>query len=97
MPLEWNLQGDDGDGYSILTDLGQFGAVKFEIVTGQSCKFGLMQDWKDVGDPLTWPRRDSLPSTKIVYLRHIIDKCWTQGFKSAKGLSAELECVASET
>ncbi|KIW36770.1 uncharacterized protein PV06_11059 [Exophiala oligosperma] len=93
MPLDWDLDGDDDDGYSILTDLGQFGAVMFEIVTGQGCKFDLMQNWKDVGDPLTWPRRDTLPSTSDVWLGHIIEKCWTQGFRSAKDLAEELDNV----
>lgn len=89
MPLDWDLAGDD-DGYSILTDLGQFGALMFEVVTGRSCKFNLMQDWKDVGDPITWPRRETLPSTKDIWLGHIIEKCWTQGFSSAKDLAGEL-------
>ncbi|OAG43174.1 hypothetical protein AYO21_02460 [Fonsecaea monophora] len=46
MPLHWDLQGDDGDGYSILTDIGQFGVIMFEIVTGQRCKFDPVQDRK---------------------------------------------------
>ena len=33
MLLDWHLEGDDEDGYSILTDIGQFGTVTFEIVT----------------------------------------------------------------
>jgi serine/threonine protein kinase len=97
MPLDWDLDGDDDDGYSILTDIGQFGAVMFEIVTGQNCKFDLMQDWKEVGDSMTWPRRDTLPSTSHIWLGHIIEKCWTQGFRSANDLAAELEkLVVSE-
>ncbi|KIW81866.1 hypothetical protein Z517_04892 [Fonsecaea pedrosoi CBS 271.37] len=93
MPLHWDLQGDDGDGYSILTDIGQFGAIMFEIVTGQRCKFDPMQDWKDAGDPTTSPRRDTLPTTSNVWLGHIIEKCWTQDFSSANDLAAELEQV----
>jgi serine/threonine protein kinase len=90
MPLDWSLDGSDDLGCSILTDIGQFGAVIFEIVTGQSCKFDIMQDWKEVEDLPTWPRRDSLPSTSDVWLGHIIEKCWTQGFRSANDLAAEL-------
>jgi serine/threonine protein kinase len=93
MPLDWDLKGDDEDGYSILTDIGQFGTVMFEIVTGQNCKFDLMQDWNDVGDSMTWPRRDTLPSTSDIWLGHIIEKCWTQELKSANDLAAELEKV----
>lgn len=90
MPLDWNLEGPDDLGYSILTDIGQFGAVMFEIVTGQSCKFDIMQDWEEGRDLPTWPRRDSLPSTSDVWLGHIINRCWTQGFRSARDLAAEL-------
>ncbi len=90
MPLDWKLDGSDDFGCSILTDIGQFGAVMFEIITGQSCKFDIMQNWKEVGDLPTWPRRDTLPSTNDVWLSHIIEKCWTQGFRSAKDLAAEL-------
>lgn len=63
----------------------------FEIVTGQSCKFDIFQDWKEVGDSTTWPRRDSLPSTSEIWLGHIIEECWTQGYRSAKDLAAELD------
>ncbi|KAF7511161.1 hypothetical protein GJ744_005058 [Endocarpon pusillum] len=90
MPRDWNLDGSDDLGYSILTDIGQFGAVMFEIVTGQSCKFDIMQDWKEVGDLSMWPRRDSLPSTNDVWLGWIVEKCWTRGFRSANDLAAEL-------
>lgn len=44
MPLDWNLDGPDDMGYSISTDIGQFGAVMFEIVTGESCKFDIFQE-----------------------------------------------------
>ncbi|OAL40481.1 hypothetical protein AYO20_00217 [Fonsecaea nubica] len=93
MPLHWDLQGDDGDGYSILTDIGQFGAIMFEIVTGQRCKFDPMQDWKDVGDPITLPTRDTIPSTSNVCLGHIIEKCWTQEFGSTNNLVVELQSM----
>lgn len=91
MPVGWNLEGTDDLGFSILTDIGQFGAVMFEIVTGQQCSFDIMQDWKEVGDESTWPRRSSLPSTSDIWLGHIIEKCWTQKFISAKDLAGELE------
>lgn len=90
MPLDWSLDGSDDDGHSILTDIGQFGAVMFEIVTGQSCIFDITEEWKEPGDLPTWPRRDRLPSTSDVWLGHIIEKCWTQGFRSANDLAAEL-------
>lgn len=91
MPLDWDLDGCDDVGFSILTDIGQFGAAMFEMITGQRCAFDIYQDWNDVGDPTTWPRRDTLPSTGGVWLGSIIEKCWTKGFASAKDLAAELD------
>ena len=91
MSLDWDLDGPDDLGYSLMTDIGQFGAVMFEIVSGQKCIFDLMQDWKEPGDCFTWPRRDSLPSTSNIWLGHIVEECWTQGIKSAKDLAAKLD------
>ncbi|KAH0834547.1 serine/threonine protein kinase [Fonsecaea pedrosoi] len=93
VPLHWDLQGDDGDGYSNLTDIGQFGVIMFEIVPGQRCKFDPMQDWKDVGDPVTLPTRDTLPSTSNVWLGHNIEKYWIQEFESTNNLVVELQSV----
>ncbi|KAM5465048.1 hypothetical protein MauCBS54593_006681 [Microsporum audouinii] len=91
MPLDWDLNGSDDLGFSIMTDIGQFGAVMFEIVTGQKCRFDLAQGRREPGDLYTWPRRDSLPSTTNTWLGHIIEKCWTQETTSAKDLAAELD------
>lgn len=91
MPLDWDLNGSDDLGFSIMTDIGQFGAVMFEIVTGQRCRFDLVQGQREQGDLYTWPQRDSLPSTANTWLGHIIEKCWTQGITSAKDLAAELD------
>ncbi|EXJ92417.1 serine/threonine protein kinase [Capronia epimyces CBS 606.96] len=91
MHPEWDLKGYDKYGCSILTDIGQFGAVMFEIVTGQYCSFDIYEQWKEVGDPTTWPRRETLPSTSEVWLGSIIEKCWTKGFASAGDLERELE------
>ena len=91
MPLEWDLNGSDDLGFSIMTDIGQFGAVMLVILTGQKCKFDIFQDWKEAGDSSSWPPRNSLPSTRKIWLDHIIEKCWTQGYRSAKDLAAELD------
>ncbi len=91
MPLDWSLDGSDDLGYSCLTDIGQFGAVMYEIVTGEDCKFDIMRDWREVGDLPAWPRRDSLPPTGGVWLGHIIERCWTRGFGSAEDLAAALD------
>lgn len=91
MPLDWDLNGSDDLGFSIMTDIGQFGAVMFEIVTGQTCKFDLAQGRREPGDLYTWPRQDSFPSTINTWLGHIIEKCWTQEITSAKDLATELD------
>ncbi|EXJ86351.1 serine/threonine protein kinase [Capronia epimyces CBS 606.96] len=89
MPLDWNLEGTDSLGYSILSDIGQLGAVMFQIVTGQTGRF----DTEDASGEVTWPPRDSLPSTDNVWLGPVIEKCWTQGFKSAGDLAGYLKQV----
>jgi serine/threonine protein kinase len=91
MPLDWDLDGTDELGLSVLTDIGQFGAAMYEVITGLRCKFDLTQDRKEPEHLYTCPRRDSLPSTKNLWLGHVIEKCWTQAFKSAKELAAELD------
>ncbi|OAL37169.1 hypothetical protein AYO20_03647 [Fonsecaea nubica] len=88
----WDLEGPDALGYSILSDIGQLGAVMFLIVTGRTgrtCQFHLEDDNGDVA----WPSRDSLPPTDDVWLGSVIEKCWTRGFKSAGHLALELEQV----
>ncbi|KIW85358.1 hypothetical protein Z517_00748 [Fonsecaea pedrosoi CBS 271.37] len=91
MPLDWDLDDCDENGFSTWTDIGQFGAVMFDMITGQCCAFDIYQDWEQVGDPTTWPRRDSLPSTSGVWLGSIIEKCWTKQFPSARNLAEELD------
>lgn len=91
MPLDWDLEGPDELGFSILTDLGQFGTAMYQVITGLKCRFDLTADRKELEDPYTCPRRDRLPSTENVWLGHIIEKCRTQAFKSAKELATELE------
>ncbi|KIW76719.1 hypothetical protein Z517_09163 [Fonsecaea pedrosoi CBS 271.37] len=89
MPLEWDLSGTDELGYSILNDIGQFGAVMYQVITGRECKFDLTRKGSD-----SWysgPRRDDLPSTESVWLGHIIENCWTLGFQSSEELAAALD------
>lgn len=99
MPLDWDLEGPDHLGYSILSDIGQLGAVMFQLVTGEKCRFDIFPPVEEDGDEVTWPRRDTLPSTDDVWLGDLIEKCWTQGFKSAGELADQLKQVniSSET
>ena len=89
MPLEWDLYGTDELGYSILTDIGQFGAVMYEVIPGRECRFDLTRKGSD--NRYTGPRRDDLPSTEAVWLGHIVENCWTLAFKSTKELAAALD------
>ncbi|OAL35139.1 hypothetical protein AYO20_05616 [Fonsecaea nubica] len=91
MPLDWHLEGTDDLGFSILTDTGQFGRVMYEVIAGVRCKFDLTLNRKEPEDLYSCPPRDSLPSPRDIWLGHIIDKCWTQAFKSARELALELD------
>ena len=69
------------DGYSVRTDIGQIGAILYEIIAGRRSRFNLSlskrQDLELTNAAL--PPRESLPSTKNIMLGEFIDKCWTEG------------------
>jgi len=89
--LDLDMQTADDNGYSIYTDIGQIGAVMYEVITGQKCDFDLFKDQPQGPAKAMWPRRDSLPSTQDVWLGLIIEKCWTKGaFRSSDELAAAL-------
>lgn len=91
MPLDWDMKDPNADGESVMTDIGHFGTVMFEVITGQHCKFDLLQDWEP-GDLYSWPSRGTLPSTESIWLGHIIEACWTEGsFASADDLAVALD------
>ncbi|KAH0841208.1 hypothetical protein FOPE_06564 [Fonsecaea pedrosoi] len=94
MPLDWDMKKPNADGASVLTDIGNFGTVMFEVVTGRDCKFDLFQDWQpgQPGHPFSWPSKASLPSTDGIWLGHIIEACRTEGsFATADELAAALD------
>lgn len=43
LPLDTDMHAADYNGYSIYTDIGQLGAVIYEIVAGQQCAFDLFR------------------------------------------------------
>ena len=96
LELDCDMQEADGNGYSIYTDIGQLGAVMYEVTTGEKCVFDLFK-----GQPLgpanaAWPRREHLPSTQEIRLGSIIEKCWTKGaFRSCRELSAALDSATT--
>ncbi|KAL2007737.1 hypothetical protein VTN00DRAFT_7719 [Thermoascus crustaceus] len=95
MPLHVNMETADDNGYPIQTDIGQLGAVMYEIVTGERCEFGLFKDLSPEVGRATWPRREALPSTRNIWLGRVIEKCWTEGaFHDAHSLSEALESLS---
>ncbi|EGC44025.1 conserved hypothetical protein [Histoplasma capsulatum var. duboisii H88] len=94
LPLGSDMERADDHGYSIYTDIGQLGAVIYEVITGQHCEFDLFRDQPSGPACAAWPRREILPSTKNVWLGSIIEKCWAKGaFRNARSLLAALDLV----
>ncbi|PGH11517.1 serine/threonine protein kinase [Polytolypa hystricis UAMH7299] len=92
LPLGTNMERADDHGYSIYIDIGQLGAVLYEVITGQRCEFDLFKDQPAGPACAAWPRREILPSTQNIWLGSIIEKCWTKGaFRNARSLLAALE------
>ncbi|KAL3435035.1 kinase-like domain-containing protein [Aspergillus tetrazonus] len=97
LPLDTCMETADWAGYSIYTDIGQLGAVMYEVVVGEQCEFDIFKDLPLELSNGTWPRREDLPSTEGLWLGPIIERCWTKGtFNSAHALWKELEAVEVE-
>lgn len=94
--LDSDIHITDDNGYSIYTDIGQLGAVFYEVIMSKKCDFDLYE-----GQPLSpasavWPRRVSLPNTQRVWLGEIIEKCWVKGaFRNAHELTTALSSATS--
>ncbi|EZF28820.1 serine/threonine protein kinase [Trichophyton interdigitale MR816] len=94
LPLTANIEAANDNGYSIQTDIGQLGAVMYEVITGEQCEFNLFGDGVSDGRA-AWPRRETLPCTQNVWLGPIIARCWTEGgFRNAHCLSEALASAA---
>ena len=92
MELGCDMQNVEDNGYSIYTDIGQFGAVMYEVFTGRKCDFDLFRDQPYGPATATWPRRENLPSTQDIWLGSIIESCWTKGaFRNSRELSLALD------
>ncbi|PGH23729.1 hypothetical protein AJ80_02157 [Polytolypa hystricis UAMH7299] len=64
LPFDAAIETVDGNGFSIQTDIGELGAVMYEVITGgQRCQFDLFKDNPPDDGRARWPHRDSLPST----------------------------------
>ncbi|PGH10464.1 serine/threonine protein kinase [Polytolypa hystricis UAMH7299] len=87
MPLDTCMETVDDEGYSIQADIGQLGAVIYEVVVGERCGCDLFKDVPPTVGRAAWPRRENLPSTQSIWLGPVIEKCWTKGaFRNARDL-----------
>ncbi|RDW70559.1 uncharacterized protein DSM5745_08070 [Aspergillus mulundensis] len=100
LPLDTDMQRAEWAGYSIHTDIGQLGAVLYEVVTGEKCDFAIFADLPAESSSSSgsgiWPRREDLPGTEGIWLGSVIERCWTRGVESAFALWVELEAEALE-
>lgn len=95
LPLTVDMQNVDDSGYSVFTDIGQLGAVMYEVVTGKACEFDLFKNQPAGPATATWPQREDLPSTDNIWLGCIIEICWKKGaLRSTDELLAALDSVA---
>ncbi|KAI9923378.1 hypothetical protein MW887_009928 [Aspergillus wentii] len=97
LPLDTVMEAVDDNGFSIQTDIGQLGAVMYEVVTGSKCDFDLFKNNPPYDGRATWPERPSLPNTDELWIGPIIEKCWTQGgFRNARCLCQALSFIDTE-
>ena len=93
LPFDVDIDTADDNGYSPRIDIGQLGAVMYEVVTGVKCEVDLFKDNLPTDGRAYWPKREYLPSTENVWLGSIIDGCWTGGFRDACSLLRALDAV----
>lgn len=97
-PLDTSMDAVDDVGYTVQTDIGQLGAVMYEVVTGERCEFDRFKDMTLGEGRAAWPRREVLPSLQGVWLGQAIERCWTNGaFHNAGELLAELEAISLDS
>ncbi len=95
LPLGTNMQNADEAGCSIYTDIGQLGAVMYEVITGKTCDFNLFKNQPAGPATAAWPQREDLPSTQNIWLGSTVETCWTRGaFQNARELSETLDSIA---
>ena len=73
------MEEDEDSGFSIQTDITQFGSVIYEIVTRETYDFDLFKGQGASELVPTWPREEDLPNTDNIWLGPIIRKCWMKG------------------
>ncbi|KAL3445264.1 hypothetical protein BJX65DRAFT_153786 [Aspergillus insuetus] len=96
LSLDFDIEAMDNNRYTTQTDIGFLGAVIYEVFTGIKCKIDLFKDNTPTEGRAYWPARESLPSTRGVWLGEIIDGCWTRGILSARQLLQTLQPISLE-
>lgn len=92
LPLDADMDAVDDNGFTTRIDIGQLGAVIYEVVTGKKCEIDLFKDNGPTDGRANWPERNQLPSTEGVWLSSIIEGCWVEGgFQNAHGLLRALD------
>lgn len=93
LPLDANMKTVDDNGYTTRIDIGLLGAVIYEVVTGNKCEVDLFKDNSPADGRAYWPRRETLPDTKDIWLGWIIEGCWDGTFRSAESLQQALDSI----
>ncbi|PLB37104.1 uncharacterized protein BDW47DRAFT_118206 [Aspergillus candidus] len=95
LPLETIcMEKVDDNGFSIQTDIGQLGAVMYEVITRQKSEIDLFRDNAPDDGRAAWPQRAELPNTDGLWLGWVMERCWTEGgFRNAGRLALALEFV----
>ncbi|KIW58839.1 hypothetical protein PV05_03332 [Exophiala xenobiotica] len=73
LDINCNVQTADDCGYTVYTDIGQLGAVFYEVITGNKCSFDLYKHHPHAKIAV-FPRREDLTSTQNLWLGPIIEK-----------------------
>ena len=93
LPFDVDIDTADDNGYSPRIDIGQLGAVMYEVVTGNKCEIDLFKDNSPTDGRAYWPERKFLPSTQGIWLGWIIECCWDGEFRNAHSLLRALNSV----
>ena len=94
LPLDADLDAVDDNGTTTRIDIGQLGAVIYEIATGEKCEIDLFKDNLPTDGRAAWPKRKLLPTTEGIWLGSIIEGCWVDGgFQTAKSLLQVLKSI----
>lgn len=86
MNPNWNGSDPDDLGYSVQSDLAEFAAVLFELVTGRRCSFELL-----LGEANLWPDRTMFPPTDGLWLGSVIDRCWSKHYLTVEQVLRDLQ------